>query len=137
MPTNPLSRAVGKVRCALAGAADLPATDGQLVARFVADRGEAAFVALVRRHGPMVLGVCRRVTGDYHAAEDALQATFLVLARRAADIAPPDRVGPWLYGVAWRVARAAQKAERRRSGRERPTGTLPEVAGPEPGDLWD
>ncbi len=92
-----------------------PVGDAALVGRFVVERSEAAFEALVARHGPMVLGVCRRVLGSVHDAEDAFQATFLVLARNAGRLRDPDRVGPWLYGVARRVAGKA----RVRAGRYR------------------
>src|SRR5947209_2408740 len=73
-------------------------TDEQLLEHFLAQRDEAAFAALVRRHGPMVLGVCRRLLGHPQDAEDAFQATFLVLVRKAASIARRERVGNWLYG---------------------------------------
>src|SRR5262249_21941720 len=86
---------------------------------------------LVRRHGPMVLGVCRRIVGDAHAAEDAFQATFLVLARRAAAVWPRERVGNWLYGVACRTARAARSAAARRLSSERQFCPFPDP--PEPG----
>ncbi len=95
-------------------------TDGQLLERFAAVRGgtpesEAAFTALVERHGPMVLSVCRTVLGDRHDAEDACQATFLVLAQRAGLIRRRDSVASWLFGVARRVAlRARRQAARRR-----------------------
>ena len=90
------------------------ATDAQLLERFLARREEIAFEELVRRHGPMVLGVCRRVLGDAHDASDAFQATFLVLIRQAASVVPRSRVGPWLYGVARRTALKARSSAARR-----------------------
>src|SRR5262245_57052678 len=88
--------------------ADEP-TDGQLLERFAADRDPAAFEALVRRHRPMVRGVCRRALGDRHLAEDAAQATFLILARKAATLDRRPSVANWLYTVAVRIARKAKR----------------------------
>jgi RNA polymerase sigma factor (sigma-70 family) len=89
-------------------------SEGALLERYVVDRDEAAFAALVARHGPMVLGVCRRVLRDERDVEDAFQATFLVLVRRAGAIRDGDLVGSWLHGVAHRVAvRARAHAARR------------------------
>lgn len=93
--------------------------DDRLLERFVAHRDESAFAALVDRHGPMVLGVCRRVLRDEHDVEDAFQATFLILARNARTIRRNDRVGPWLHGVARRVAVRAKVNATRRLARER------------------
>src|SRR3981081_4105578 len=89
-------------------------TDGELRECFIVRRDEAAFEALVRRHGPMVLGVCRRVLHNTHDAEDAFQATFLVLVRKAATLRSPGMVGNWLHGVAYRTAQQARRAASKR-----------------------
>jgi RNA polymerase sigma factor (sigma-70 family) len=96
-------------------------TDAQLLERYTVRGEETAFAQLVRRHGPMVLGVCRRVLRQEQDAEDAFQATFLVLARRATAIRKSDSVGSWLHGVARRVAGRAQRAAARRSAHEKNT----------------
>src|SRR5438067_884192 len=99
--------------------------DGELVRRFADERSEAAFEELVRRYGPAVFGVCRRVLGDHHLAEDAFQAVFVVLARKADTIRPPSAVAGWLYGVA-RKAAAEAAAMRQRKARESLPGNLPD-----------
>ncbi len=117
---------IARVRTALAGSDD-PRTDGQLLQAFRDRREPDAFTALVYRHGPRVLAVCQRITRHTHDADDACQAVFLVLARRAADIRPPDAVGAWLYGVAFRTAQDARVMASRRRARQTPTAELPEV----------
>ncbi len=98
--------------------------DAELLDRFVAARDEEAFAALVRRHGPAVLAVCRRLTRHTHDAEDAFQAVFLVLARRAGEVRPGNPLGGWLYGVAVRMAwKAAERPWRRREV----SGAVPDV----------
>ena len=92
--------------------------DGDLMRRFVAGEDAKAFEGLVRRHGPMVFGTCRRMLRDRHDAEDAFQATFLVLLRKAGSVRPPERVGHWLYGVACRTAAKANTMKLRRRKRE-------------------
>src|SRR5947209_5862103 len=101
-------------------------TDGQLLASFIEQKDEAAFEALVRRHGPMVLGVCRRVIRHHHDAEDAFQATFLVLARKAASVRPRERVANWLHGVAFRTALRVKAMAAKRRGREKQVTAMPE-----------
>ena len=95
-----------------------PPPDADLVSAFAARRDADAFAALVARHGPTVFGVCRRVLGDAHDAEDAFQAVFFVLAQKVKAVRPPGAVGGWLYGVAVRTANKAKvAAARRRSAR--------------------
>ncbi len=92
-------------------------TDGQLLERFATQGGEAAelaFAAIVERHGPMVLRVCRSALRDRHQADDAFQATFLVLVRKARSLWVKDSLGPWLHRVAQRVATRARNSESRR-----------------------
>src|SRR5262245_1613873 len=102
--------------------------DADLLTRFVRHRDSAAFEQLVRRHGPMVLGVCHRVLGNAHDADDAFQATFLVLARRATAVTPRELVGNWLYGVAYRTALEARRMAARRRAREVHLAELPQPA---------
>jgi RNA polymerase sigma factor (sigma-70 family) len=102
--------------------------DADLVQRFVAHRDEEAFAAIVRRHGGMVWGICQRVTGHYHLAEDAFQAVFMVLAAKAGLIRPPSVLGGWLHGVAVRTALRARTMADRRRRRESSTPSLAEPA---------
>src|SRR5262245_12968535 len=115
--SQPKGKIIGQVVRALA--MDLPdVSDGDLLARYLANRDADAFAALVRRHGPMVRGVCRRILRHDHDAEDAFQATFLVLVRKANTIQPKDVVGNWLYGVAYQTAVRARVIAAKRRGHE-------------------
>jgi RNA polymerase sigma factor (sigma-70 family) len=109
-------------------------TDAQLLAAFLERRDEAAFAALVRRHGPMVWGVCRRALNE-HDAEDAFQATFLVLVRKASAVVPRELVANWLYGVAHTTALRARALAARRAVRERQVAEMPEPQAAPP-DRW-
>ena len=102
-------------------------TDGQLLDRFVQAQDEVAFAALVERHGPMVLRVCRNRLGDPHDAEDAFQATFLVLVRKARSIRQSEAVAGWLFGVAGRVSARARAAGLRRVRAEQKAGVAPDL----------
>jgi RNA polymerase sigma factor (sigma-70 family) len=135
MTTSKLREVIQHLRRAvlLREGADL--TDGQLLECFVSCQEAAALEALVRRHGPMVWGVCQRTLRNHHDAEDAFQATFLVLVRKAASIYPRAKVGNWLYGVAHQTALKARATRAKRRVRERPVTQMPEPAVTEK-DLW-
>jgi RNA polymerase sigma factor (sigma-70 family) len=111
-------------------------SDTELLERFIVQADETAFELIVRRHGPMVLGVCRRVLGDTHDAEDAFQATFLVLVRKASSLQNRNALGPWLYGVAGRTALGARAARSLRRGRQREVVDVA-VTDSLPGFIWD
>jgi RNA polymerase sigma factor (sigma-70 family) len=112
-PGHPLAN----LRLFLSSQTPSDVSDRELLDRFLRRQDEAAFAALVQRHGPMVLGVCRRVLRNPHDAEDACQATFLILSRKAAAIRKPDALASWLHGVAVRVARDLRAALARRAAR--------------------
>src|SRR5262245_54821852 len=117
-------------------AADAAGTaDAELVRRFADERDEGAFTALVQRYGTVVLGVCRRVLRHEQDAEDAFQATFLVLARNAGSLQRAGAVGNWLYGVAHNVARKARATRHRREVKEREAAARPRPDTPP--DAWD
>src|SRR5262249_52748530 len=116
MAEPPLSRAVRGLRHLVGGSGALELSDGQLHTQFATRRDEAAFAELVRRHGPLVLGTCQRVLANAHDAEDAFQATFLILARKAAWAVRYQTVGGWLHEVAYHVA----LRQRARTGRRQP-----------------
>src|SRR5579885_3039271 len=118
-------------------------SEWQLLERYLQRRDDSAFEALVTRHAPMVLGVCRRMLGDALDVEDAFQATFLVLVRRSRQLGPRDAIGPWLHGVAVRVALRARSRAARRRRHEPITLEFPAIApvdprpDPELGEILD
>jgi RNA polymerase sigma factor (sigma-70 family) len=125
MGTGGLKNVLGQLRQALLPPGGGGLTDAQLLARFLDGREEAAFAALVHRHGKMVLGVCRRILGHAHDAEDAFQATFLVLASKAASVVRREALASFLYGVAYRTALRAKARSARRRATERQVEQMP------------
>jgi RNA polymerase sigma factor (sigma-70 family) len=130
--TNPAMRHLSRAAI-LPDGADL--TDAELLGHYVRRRDETAFAALLRRHGPMVLGVCRRVLGNEADAADAFQATFLVLVRKAGSIRARGLVGNWLYGVAHNTARKAKAMNRKRQAKERDAAAVPKPGAD--GEDWE
>jgi RNA polymerase sigma factor (sigma-70 family) len=134
MANSTTSKFIKHLRSALLVRDEARLADGQLLECFLAQRDDAAFAALVARHSSMVWGVCRRVL-NHHDAEDAFQATFLVLIRKAASIEPKEMVGNWLYGVAFQTAMKARSVAIKRKKREKLVAGLPESAVEEQ-DVW-
>jgi RNA polymerase sigma factor (sigma-70 family) len=126
MATGQADTILRHLRSVLEGETTRGLTDAQLLQHFAAGRDEAAFAALMQRHGRLVWGVCRHLLPGEQDAEDAFQATFLVLARRAGSIRKREAVGSWLYGVAHRVAMKARQNARNRQARERRAPVRPQ-----------
>jgi RNA polymerase sigma factor (sigma-70 family) len=135
MATRPLSDLVQHLRGAVLPVRNVM-TDGEILAAVIQRGDEAALATLVHRHGPMVWGVCRRVLADHHDAEDAFQATFLVLIRKAVTIRDRSKVAHWLHGVAHQTALKARAVAARRKSRERQVLEMPQPAVAQQ-DLWD
>jgi RNA polymerase sigma factor (sigma-70 family) len=119
MVSRELARVVRHLRRLARPADEAARTDAELVKTFAERHDEAAFEALLTRHGPMVLGLCQRLLRNSHDAEDAFQATFLVLVRKAGSLRERDLLGNWLYGVAYRIAVRLRASNARRQARER------------------
>jgi RNA polymerase sigma factor (sigma-70 family) len=124
MSTNQMGKVIQSLRRAASRQDSAGLGDSELLRRYLAGGDEAAFEALVRRHGTMVLAVCRRVLKNCHDAEDAFQATFLVLVRKAASIVKRETVGGWLYGVAYKTALKAKVGNYERRIKERRAGSM-------------
>jgi RNA polymerase sigma factor (sigma-70 family) len=131
---QPLNGVFQRIRALAAVRADRQSGDMELLRRFVETADEAAFTVLVERHGPMVLGLCRRLLRQGHDAEDACQAAFLVLARRAGSLRKRESLASWLHGVAYRICVNLKRQQARRQRRER-TATRPEASEGDAGDI--
>jgi RNA polymerase sigma factor (sigma-70 family) len=125
MATAPLQQVLHRLRQLVGQRGADQTSDARVLERFVRASDERAFEFLLGRHGPMVLGVCQRILGDSHLAEDVFQATFLVLVRKAASLRQPERVGNWLHGVATRLALKARADAARRRERQQEMSDMP------------
>jgi RNA polymerase sigma factor (sigma-70 family) len=128
--TKQLGEAIRSIRTRVLQREADALSDGQLLECFLSRRDEAAFATLVGRHGPMVWGVCRRILRSHQDAEDAFQATFLVLIRKASSIVPKEMVANWLYGVAHQTSLRARDKAISRNRREKQIAHLPECESP-------
>src|SRR4051812_16996300 len=132
MATGTLGSSLKHFRDLFGGGTAAGLSDGELLRRYATSRDGPAFAALVARHGPMVAATCRAVLRNHHDAEDTFQATFLVLARKAASIHAGDALGGWLHRVAYRAAvqRNIQEQRRRRHQSEVSAMQVPDAARP-------
>ena len=124
MASGQLTNAMRHIRRMLGAPDGGDLSDRQLLERFAASRDEDAFGTLVERHGPVVFGVCRRILANPADVDDAFQATFLVLARKARLIQWHDSIGNWLYGVAYRTANKLKSKDALRRRHEQEAGTM-------------
>src|SRR5438876_1390730 len=135
MASSQLSNVVRHLRGIVLRREAAARTDSDLLQLYVHNKDEVAFESLVIRYGPMVLGVCRRVLRNQHDAEDAFQASFLVLVRKAASVLPREMVANWLHGVAYMTAHRARVAIAKRRAKERHVMERPKPKAVDQ-DLW-
>ena len=139
MSSRAMRNALDWVRLTLRESDAAALSDAQLLEAFLEARDEAAFAAIVRRHGPMVLGVCKRFLKNHHDAEDAFQAVFLVFMKRANSIRPKSYLANWLYGVAFKTACKTRAYLGKKRLRECTVAGVPERGcseNQEWGDFW-
>jgi len=136
MAVTQVSKVVQRLRGVLSRQDTATLTEADLWERYVQERDEAAFETLLRRHGPMVLGVCRRILRNEQDAEDAFQATFLVLVRRAASLRSPSTIANWLHGVAYRTALEVKSTAARRRAREATVRVRTMMSEDSSAELW-
>jgi RNA polymerase sigma factor (sigma-70 family) len=134
MAANAVNGVIRRLRRAVLQRDAAGLTDGELLEQYLAGRDEAAFEVLLRRHGAMVLGVCRRILRNEADAEDAFQATFLVFVRKASSIRSRATVSNWLYGVAHNTALKAKAMSHKRHAKEREAGSVPKDE--TPSEVW-
>jgi RNA polymerase sigma factor (sigma-70 family) len=130
-----VAKVIEHLRGTVGPSGDAGSTDGEILQRFLDQHDDIAFAVLVHRHAPMVWGVCRRLLGHVQDAEDAFQATFLILVRKAASVVPRQAVGGWLHGVAYNTALKARAAIGKRRRKERQMEVMPEREA-SPHDVW-
>src|SRR5262249_9773979 len=131
MAVSSTGRFLEQLRTTLCASDEEAMPDSQLLHRFIALGDESAFATIIRRHGSMVMGVCRRLVPEPHDAEDAFQATFLILVRKAASIANRELLANWLYGVAYNTALKARATTMKCRSREKQLTEIPDRAAEE------
>ncbi len=136
MATRHLNSAVHLIRKVATDPSQSKQDDGQLLAAFLVNNDQIAFATIIRRHGPMVLGICQRILDDFHAAEDAFQATFILLAQQANRIRKQESLASWLHGVGLRMARQIRRARARRSQHEGQAGGTRQTSDPAQSAIW-
>lgn len=136
MATKQIKAAVQLIHSLVTDPGQNKEDDGRLLTAFLASNDQVAFATIVRRHGPMVFGICHRFLNDFHAAEDAFQATFILLAQKAACIRKKESLASWLHGVGLRMAHETKRAAMRRRRNERQSGQMIKLTDPAMKAAW-
>jgi cobalt-zinc-cadmium efflux system membrane fusion protein len=136
MAARQIHSAVQLIRNVAAVPSAFDRDDGALLTAFLSNNHQIAFATIIRRHGPMVLGICQRILNDFHAAEDACQATFILLAQQASGIRKKESLAGWLHGVGLRMARQTRRAQTRRHRHEGQPGRTKQTADPAHCAVW-